>query len=221
MQDLVGVGVADAAQQPWIGQRALERVVLVLERGPERRGVGGEHVDPARIVLAQRPFTLHEVDRRPALGAGLGQHERSALELECGQPLLAGASRARRFPVQTPGDHQMDHEEEIALERKDDPLADAPDARDLAPVRGAKRRLHRAQDEGMEQLHALETHPDDARRQRVEVGFDVGQLGHRAAWYPRPPWMPIAPWWTSATSAPFSPSRCPTSRCAGSSRQDG
>src|SRR5206468_6009209 len=134
VQDLVGVGVADAAQQPWIGQRALERVVLVLERGPERRGVGGEHVDPARIVLAQRPLALHEVDRRPALGAGLGQHERSALELECGQPLLAGASRARRFPVQTPGDHQMDHEEEIALERKDDPLADAPDARDLAPV---------------------------------------------------------------------------------------
>src|SRR5207245_7733217 len=86
---------------------------------------------------------------------------------------------------------------------------------------GAKRRLHRAQDEGMEQLHALETHPDDARRQRVEVGFDVGQLGHRAAWYPRPPWMPTAPWWTSATSAPFSPSRCPTSRCAGSPRQDG
>src|SRR5216117_3854477 len=78
------------------------------------------------------------------------------------------APRTRRFPVQTPGDHQMDHEKEIALERKDDPLADTPDARDLAPVRGGKRRLHRAQDEGMEQLHALETHPDDARRQRVE-----------------------------------------------------
>jgi nitroreductase len=74
----------------------------------------------------------------------------------------------------------MNHQEEVALEGEYDPLAETADARDLAPVRSGEWRLHRAQNEGMEQLHALETHSDDARRQRVEIGFDVRELGHRA-----------------------------------------
>ena len=52
MQDLVRVRVADAAQDPRVGQRALERVVLARQGGPERREVRVEYLEPARIVLA-------------------------------------------------------------------------------------------------------------------------------------------------------------------------
>ena len=42
MEDLVGVGVADAAEEPRIGQRPLDGVIL----GAEPRGKAGEILPP-------------------------------------------------------------------------------------------------------------------------------------------------------------------------------
>src|SRR6185503_1455294 len=53
VEDLVGVGVADAAQDARIGEGALERMTLARERGAERWEVGVEHLEPAAIELAQ------------------------------------------------------------------------------------------------------------------------------------------------------------------------
>ena len=69
VQDLVGIGVADAAEQARVGERALERVVLAGERAAERREVDREHLEAARVVRRERVFAPHEVQRCPLLRA--------------------------------------------------------------------------------------------------------------------------------------------------------
>ena len=64
MQDLVGIGVADAADEARIGERALEGAVLRGERGAKRVEVGGENVDAARI---DEPQSLFAADRHAAM----------------------------------------------------------------------------------------------------------------------------------------------------------
>ena len=56
MQDLVGVGVADAAEEMRIGERALERVVLAARARAANAGeVALEHLEAAGIVRARAP----------------------------------------------------------------------------------------------------------------------------------------------------------------------
>src|SRR5690606_21318094 len=70
VQDLVGVGVADAAEEARIGQRALERVVLAAEALYEGRLRRLEDLEPARIEDRR---IVYEVQARALLGARLGQ----------------------------------------------------------------------------------------------------------------------------------------------------
>jgi len=49
VEDLVRIGVADAAQQARIGERSLERVVLSRECGTKGIEIAGEDVDSTRI----------------------------------------------------------------------------------------------------------------------------------------------------------------------------
>ena len=80
VQDLVRVGVADAAEEARIGERALERVVLAraaraanaVER--RRRAPRGRRGSSARAPLSPRDH----VQRRALLRAGLGEHQRAA-----------------------------------------------------------------------------------------------------------------------------------------------
>ena len=55
VQDLVRVGVADAAEQARIGQRALERVVLAREARGERLEVGVERLRARRDRASRAP----------------------------------------------------------------------------------------------------------------------------------------------------------------------
>ncbi len=52
-EELVGVGVADAAEQPWIGQAPLQRVVLSPQRRGELLQRGVQRLQPARLMRQQ------------------------------------------------------------------------------------------------------------------------------------------------------------------------
>ena len=55
VQDLVGVGVADAAEEARIGERALERVVLAAQRArANAASVGRQHLEAAGVERGQR-----------------------------------------------------------------------------------------------------------------------------------------------------------------------
>ena len=90
------------------------------------------------------------------------------------RPTRPGGRGARRPPVQTAGDHQVDDDEQLALEREDDALAQAPEPHHGPPLDRGHRRIDRAQDERARQAKPLERLPDDARLEGRQVRDDVG-----------------------------------------------
>src|ERR1017187_4595660 len=80
MQDLVRIGIADAAERPRIGERPLQRVILESKRLAEHRQIRYENIDAAGIERAQPLLAPHHVQRRPTLAAGLGERKRAVRE---------------------------------------------------------------------------------------------------------------------------------------------
>ena len=71
----VGVGVADAAQETRVGQRAFERVIFAGQALRECRAIGVLYVQSAHVELRERRFAADYVQRRAALRARLGERE--------------------------------------------------------------------------------------------------------------------------------------------------
>ena len=80
--------------------------------------------------------------------------------------------------MKAPGDHQVKHEPEIAVNADGDALADATQLANGLSFDGRKRRIDRAQQKGGGQPHALEPLAQNARLKRCDVGRDVGQFRH-------------------------------------------
>ncbi len=75
VENLVGVGVAHAADEARIGEGALEGAVLRRERGTKRVQIRGKNFDAAGIDVAEGLLAAEEVQRGAALGAGFSQDE--------------------------------------------------------------------------------------------------------------------------------------------------
>ena len=126
MEDLVRIGVADAAQQARIGERALERVVLAHERVAEAREVRLERFEPARIHLRERRLPLHEVKARALLRARLGEQQRARRKIDRRKADLRRDLLAARAETEAAGDHEVHDEEQVPVEREDDPFSEPP-----------------------------------------------------------------------------------------------
>jgi hypothetical protein len=72
----------------------------------------------------------------------------------------------------------VDHQEELVVEFEHDPLADAAHAAHRLARHRRKRRVVGAQQERREHLDLSERTPDHVALEALEVGADVGQLGH-------------------------------------------
>src|SRR5215475_12324140 len=131
MENLVGVRVADAAEDTWIGQGALEGVVFPSQGDTERRQICVQDLEASGVVVAETGLTADQMQRRAALRARFGQNERSRREVEGGEADLARHLVPRFSPVEPAGDHEVQDEEEIALQTDDDALAQATERGDL------------------------------------------------------------------------------------------
>ena len=185
VQDLVRVRVADAVEQARIGERALHRVVLRREARRERREVRALHVEAAHVERAQRERALHAMQRRAALGAGFGERERPVREVEQRERDAAGRLAARLQPHEAAGDHQVQHEEQVVVEREDEALAEPANRAHGLAVHDLERRHRGAQQERVAQFDPREHLPDDTRLERFAVDLDVGQFGHFSTAGPR------------------------------------
>ncbi len=174
MQDLVGVGVADAAEQVRVGQRALQRVVLELQAGGEGLERRVQHLEAAGVVPREARLALDQVQRGTALGTRLGQRQHAVREFEAGEGDSLGARRAGIEPVQAPGDHEVQDEPEAAVEPDRDPLAEPAHVTDRASLGRADRGQRRAQQERRDQHDAPEWLADEAHRERLHVHRHVG-----------------------------------------------
>jgi len=109
VQDFIRIGIADAGEQAWIRQCSFEGMVFTQQFFPECIHVRIENLYPARIHRAKRSPALHEVQRGAALGACLGERERAVLEPEERQGVAAFLPFVLALPVQSPGDHEVQH----------------------------------------------------------------------------------------------------------------
>jgi hypothetical protein len=127
------------------------------------------------------------VQRGALLGALLGHDERAAIEAEAGQERLAGGDlgvglqprRTRGEPLEATEAHQVEHEEELALELDHDALGEALHTGDAAALRVAPGGQRGAQEERRAELDLVEHVASDEALQALDVDGDVGQLGHR------------------------------------------
>ena len=89
VEDLVGVGVADAGEDAGVGEGALEGVIFRRESGAKGLEGEGKDVEAAGIELGESGLALDEVEGGAALGAGFGEDEGAVREVEGGEVVAA------------------------------------------------------------------------------------------------------------------------------------
>ena len=80
--------------------------------------------------------------------------------------------------MEAAGDHQVQHQPEIAFDADGDALADAAHGNDLLALDRAQRRIDGAQQEDRAEPHPLERLAENASLDGGDVGGDVGQFRH-------------------------------------------
>ena len=144
MENFVRIGVADAAEQVWIGERALKRVIFARERFAELVETRIENFQTAGIMFPQRRFPTNQMDRCPLLGSGFGQQQRAIGKIEGRLAVFPRDLRALRFPMKPTGDHEMNDEKKLVFQIEDDALAEPPQRQNFfpsaAPMVGSKER---------------------------------------------------------------------------------
>src|SRR5262249_36947095 len=137
-----------------------------------------ERFAAAGIERAHGGVASHQLHRGSFLRARLGEEQRAVREVERGEQHLGTHTRLSAWlaPAQPPRDHQVQDQEQIAIEFEDDPLPDPPDAADQLATNRLEWRIDRSQDEGTEEIDARETMPDDMAGQRLEIDDNVGKF---------------------------------------------
>ncbi len=91
-----------------------------------------------------------------------------------GQAHLARDGRAPLPPAQAAGDHQVQDEEQAAVQIEDDPFPHPPQSDDHASLDRGDGRLDRAHQERIPEPQPLERLIQHPRGQRFEIERDVG-----------------------------------------------
>src|SRR6267142_669335 len=100
---------------------------------PSRNAVTLSGSAPAASLRSRSVHSVKVLFRAP-LGAGFGEGKRAVVELEQRERDAPWRLRLCLEPTQAPGDHQVQHQVQRALQHEHDALADAPDLGDtLAP----------------------------------------------------------------------------------------
>ncbi len=146
VQYLVGIGVANPAQDARIGEGAFESAVFHGESGTKCFRVAGENVDAAGIDGWQI-FIAEDMQRRTTFGACLCENEGSVGEIEGCKILSSAEFCVWQSPMQTSGNHEMKNQPQIILQAYGDAFTDSLQLRHFLPLDIGKRRAHGAQEE--------------------------------------------------------------------------
>jgi hypothetical protein len=161
-----------------IRQRAFERVILTRQGLAKLRDARREHLEAARVVRGELRLAANQIQRGSPLRAGLRQNQRQVRKIECRETDLAGDFRAGLKRPEAAGDHQVNHQEQLAFERPHEALAQAakPD-HDLA-VRLIDGRIERPHEKRTRDANPFEPVVENARCERVKVKLDVRKFRH-------------------------------------------
>ena len=178
MQDLIGIRIADPAEDPGVGERALQRMILSRYRSNEGFRLGLGDLQPPRILIAQPLAPTDDVQGGTFLGPCLGENERAVLELERCEQLTPATPRQLIAPLKATRNHQMEHEPEFPLEPNRNSLTDALEPQHPKSLSVLETRLDRAQQKRVIQLGAEQLSPLDADLERFQIQRDVRKLRH-------------------------------------------
>jgi hypothetical protein len=178
VEDFVGVGIADAADETGIGKGALEGAVFGGESGAEASEVGREDFDTAGIEVAEGLIAADEMEGGAALGAGFREDERAGGEIEGGEGVAAGEFGLGRAPVKTAGDHEVENEPEIAYNADGDAFADAAKGKDGFAFDAGEGRIDSAKKKDGDEAHMIERLSEDQGFESGDIGGNVGEFRH-------------------------------------------
>src|SRR5262245_56237965 len=122
MQNFVRIGIPDAAEQTRIGERTLHG--MVLPRESFREGLKGriQNLESSAVKESQCTFALSHVKRCALVRSGFGEKQSSRRKIECGKAETRRDGGAMLFPLESPGDHQVDDEEQVTFKYEDNLL---------------------------------------------------------------------------------------------------
>jgi len=178
VEDLIGVGVADAGEDARVGEGALKCVIFGNEGLPEVLEAEGKDVQAAGVELGEGCLSLNEVQGGAAFRPGFGEDEGAVGEVEGGEIVAATEFGSGCSPVEAAGDHQVEDQEELAVKDEDDAFADAAKGKDLFAFERSDGWERGAEEEGAGDAEVLDRLAEDAGREGGEVGRDVGELWH-------------------------------------------
>ena len=111
---------------------------------------------PPGIHGVQALLAGDDRQRCAVLGAGFGKHQRASGKIEGCQTLASSQLCLRGLPVQPAGNHQVQHQPEIAFDSNRDALADAPQLSNDLSFHICYRGLHGAEQKRTGQSHMLD-----------------------------------------------------------------
>ena len=189
MQNLVGIGVADATEDRRVGEGALQGVPLRGQPPAKLRWSGAQHLQAPGVHGGQCHAVGGRVQRGAVGATGLGDEQGPAIDIDGRKANLLGKSGSVWQPAEAPRNHQVQHEER-ALEVEDDALSEATQTIDLFPDECVHRGVGGAHQERTGDPNGPHSAADQTGPESVQVEFDVRQLRHRgivAARGQRPP----------------------------------
>ena len=149
-----------------------------VNAAPNSAAVDGQHFESTWIMSRQFLLAPHQIQGRTPLGTGLGQDQRQLREVERGEAHLAGDLGASSEDLEPSRDHQVNDEEQIALELPDQALAETAQANHGLAVSLIDRRIDGANEKRTREANPFEALIEDARPERVEVQLDVRKFRH-------------------------------------------
>src|SRR5208283_3917861 len=177
-QNFIRVGIADPAEKPGVGKRALQRVVGGRQSLPETRRVRCENFQPSGIERLKSRLACHQMERGTLLRAGLGPKQGSVGKVKRSQSARWGYFAASFFPMQASRDHEVQHEPNVVLEADGDALAKTPKFPYPLSLCARKRRGRGAQKKWTGDSHLLKLLAKDPFLQGFDINGDVGEFRH-------------------------------------------
>ena len=179
-QDLVGVDIADAGDDPLVEQAGLDASAPAGEGFPELGEPEGQGLGPEPAELRGRPgFGGRERHGEPELPDVAEAEFAAGIPESDGQVGVLVARSARFAEKQLAGHLEVEEEGQPPREVDDDHLTPAPDAENRpAPERPQARRSGTADDRRKKDPDLPDLPPGQPGPEAADDGLDFGELGH-------------------------------------------
>lgn len=181
VENLIRVGVPDASKGVRIGECPFEGARVRGERRDVRLEGAFQRLEPAGIHRREGLSASADVKRRPLLVTRLGHAQRAACEEELSRddlPWSLGQRRLRLVPAKAPRDQEVENEEPLPVQLKDDAFPKPFDAAYPEAFQRFDGRINASQDRGAEHPRPFERASRKALSKTSPVRLDVGKLGH-------------------------------------------